>query len=411
MNLTNFYRIEGKDIFETAGEFYKFSEWSKVQKEYFFRRISLSGSEPVMKILDTETGKGKEMVNFSGNGYLNLSKHPKTVAAGIEALKKYGTGSESAPLLGGTFDIHVQLEKKLAELKHCEAAIIHSSGYGSNVGCLRALIKKEDLAVIDQYSHASIADGTLNSTVRIFMHSEMNSLENILRLNMNGKYQTKFICIDGVYSMDGDIAPLPEICALAKKYKAYVYIDDAHAVGVLGKNGKGTTEHYGMEGQVDVVAGTLSKAIGSVGGFVASTKEIIEYLRYYSRAYMFSTAGTPQAAASALAAIDIILNEPHLRERLWNNIRYLKEKLLKLGFNIGTTQTAIFPVIIGDNNKVKEMVKYLDRNNLYVSMVLYPAVPQELSRLRISLTQGHTEQHLDQLLFHLEKKGKDLGII
>jgi glycine C-acetyltransferase len=363
-----------------------------------------------MQVRDAK-GNIKEMTYFSSNGYLNLAKHPKTIAAGVEAVKKYGSGTEAVPLLGGTFDIHEELERKLAEFKSCEAAIIYSSGYGSNLGTLRALLKKDDLAVIDQFAHASIADGAASATCRTFIHNDMNSLENVLKINSKGNYQTKIICVDGVYSMDGDIAPLPEICEIAKKYKAYVFVDDAHATGVIGKNGRGTAEHFNMEGQIDIVAGTLSKGIGSVGGFIASTKELIEWLRYYSRAFMFSTSGTPQTVASAIAALDIIVNEPERREKLWNNIRYLKEKLLHAGFNIGKTETAIFPVIIGDMRKIREMVKYLNANNLYVSMVLYPAVPVELSRLRISLNQAHTFGQIDQLVSCLEKKGKELGII
>jgi glycine C-acetyltransferase len=408
---SDFSRIEGKDIFQTAAEFYKFSEWSKSRKEYLCRRISLGASGPVMEIVDQGSSSPREVISFSSNGYLNLATHPKTIAAGIDAVRKYGSGTESVPLLGGTFDLHSHLEKKLADLKSCEDAIIYSSGYGSNVGTLKALLKKEDLAIIDQFAHASIADGTLNTTCRTFIHNDMNSLENVLRLNRSGKYETRIICIDGVYSMDGDIARLPEICDLAKKYGAYVFIDEAHATGVIGKNGKGTPEHFGLEGKIDIVAGTLSKAVGTVGGFVASNKEMVEYLRFYSRAFMFSTSGTPQATASAIAAVDVIINEPELRQKLWHNINYFKDRLLKLGFNIGHTETAIFPIIIGDNFKVKEMVKYLDNNNLYVNMILYPAIPIELSRLRITLTQGHTEEHLDKLLYHLELKGKELGII
>ena len=410
-NFSEFIRIKGNDIFQTAEEFYKFTQWSKSQQEYFFRRISLGASGPVMEIIDQGSTTPREVISFSSNGYLNLATHPKTISAGVDAVRKYGSGTESVPLLGGTFDLHSQLERKLADLKGCEDAIIYSSGYGSNVGTLKALLKKEDLAVLDQYAHASIADGTLNTTCRTFIHNDMNSLENVLRLNKTGKYDTRIICIDGVYSMDGDIAKLPDICELAKKYGAYVYMDDAHATGVIGENGKGTSEHFGMEGKIDIVAGTLSKAVGTVGGFIASKKELIEYLRFYSRAFMFSTSGTPQATASAIAAVDVIINEPELRERLWHNIKYFKEGLIKLGFNIGQTETAIFPIIIGDNNKVKEMVKYLDKNNLYVNMILYPAIPVELSRLRITVTQGHTEEHIDKLLYHLELKGKELGII
>lgn len=364
-----------------------------------------------MKVLDQCSGRVSQMINFAGNDYLNLTRHPETIRAGIEALQEYGTGAGSAPLLGGTFTIHDKLVKKIARFKSTESAIIHTSGFGNNFGVLRAILSNEDLAVIDQYSHASMVDGTAHCVVRTFRHNDMNSLENIMRINSRKDYQTRIICVDGVYSMDGDIAPLPEILEIARKYNAYVYVDDAHGLGVLGKTGKGTSEHFDLEGKIDIVAGTLSKAVGSVGGFIASTSDLIEYLHYYSRSYMFSTFMAPQAAGSAIAALDIIISESERRKQLWENINYLKENLTNLGFNIGKTQTAIFPVIVGDDYIAKDLAKYLEQNNILVSLVSYPAVPKELSRIRISLSQGHSRDELDALIYHLEYQGKMLGII
>ena len=410
-SLADFYSLEGKDIFQTAREFQNYINWLYQHEYYYPRRISYTGSNPRMDIHDIYTGEKKEMINFSANDYLNLVKHPKTIQSGVDAVKKYGTGAGSVPILAGTLDLHVELEKKLARFKHCEDSIIYTSGFGSNMGTLLAMLKKDDLAVIDQYAHASIADGCIGTTLRTFKHNDMNSLEKIMKINSRMNYKTKIICVDGVYSMDGDIANLPEIVTIARQYNAYVYVDDAHATGVIGENGKGTAEYYHMQGQVDIVAGTLSKALGSTGGFIASNKELVNYLRFYSRPYMFSTAMTPQTAASLMTGLDVIEHEPEIRKRLWNNIYYLKNKLSNLGLDVSRSESAIFPVIMGSNLKVMQMMKYLHKNNIMVSHVSYPAVPVELSRIRISLMQGHTQEDMDYLVYHLEKKGKELGII
>lgn len=350
------------------------------------------------------------MIYFASNDYLNLTKHPKTIEAGINALKKYGSGSGSVPILGGTTDLHIELENKIAEFKGCEASIAYSSGFGSNCGTLLSLLKRNDLAILDMYVHASIVDGCKNTNIEYFLHNDMKHLERILKRSQN-KYNTVLVIVDGVYSMDGDIAPLDQIVNLAKKYNAFVMVDEAHATGVIGKNGKGTPEYFNLEGKVDIVAGTFSKGIGSVGGFIASSKELVEMIRYYSRPYMFSTAITPQASASIIAALDIIQNDKKLRAELWDNIFYLKEKLLNLGFNLGKSETAIFPIIIGDDQKTKAVCRYLHKNGVYVNLVLYPAVPKELSRIRISVMANHTKNQLDRLVYLLEKIGKELEII
>lgn len=410
LNFSKIEEIEEGNIFERAKIAYDYLKYEYDKENLFTRRISLTGSSPEVEILDIYTNKKKKMIYFASNDYLNLTKHPKTIEAGISAIKKYGSGSGSVPILGGTTDLHIELENKIAKFKGCEASIAYSSGFGSNCGTLLSLLKKNDLAILDMYVHASIVDGCKNTNVEYFLHNDMKHLEKILKRSQN-KYNTVLVIVDGVYSMDGDIAPLDKIVELAKKYGALVMVDEAHATGVIGKNGKGTPEYFNLEGQIDIVAGTFSKGIGSVGGFIASSKELVEMIRYYSRPYMFSTAITPQASASIIAALDIIQEDKELRNKLWDNIIYLKEKLLNLGFNLGNSQTAIFPIIIGDDEKTKAVCRYLHKNGVYVNLVLYPAVPKELSRIRISVMANHTKDHLDRLVNLLEKIGKELEII
>ena len=409
-NFADFYDMEGMDIKERAAYFYDYLLDMNKKHHSQYRRVSLTGSGPVMKILDPYSGKEREMIYMASNDYLNLTKHPRTIQAGIEALKKYGTGAGSVPLLGGTLDIHIELEKRTAEFKGCESAIIYTNGFGSNCGTVAALLREKDVAVLDMLVHASIIDGCKNTNVEFFRHNNMDSLEKVLKKCQN-KYNTKLVIVDGVYSMDGDISKLDQIVDLAHHYGAYVMVDEAHATGVIGKNGRGTPEHFGIEGKVDIVAGTFSKALGVVGGFVASSKEIIEYLRYYSRTYMFSTAQTPQTAASLIEAMNVIESEPELRQQLWNNTRYFKKHLTEMGFNIGNSETAIFPVIIGNDFKVREICREMHEAGIYVNPVQYPAVSKKLSRIRMSLMCNHTKQHLDRVLDVLEYLGKKYEII
>lgn len=409
-SLADFFDIENADIMERANIFWDYSAHTSDLKHHYYRRISLDGSNPVMTIKDRYTGKSREMIYLASNDYLNLTKHPRVISAGIRGIEKYGAGAGSVPLLGGTLDIHIELEKKIAQFKGCENAILYSSGYGANSGTLLGLLRDKDIAILDRLVHASIIDGCKGTNVKYFRHNDLKSLEQILVRNKN-KYRTKLIIVDGVYSMDGDISPLDKIIELAHANGAYVMVDDAHATGVIGRNGHGTSEYYNIEGKVDIVFGTFSKAIGTVGGFVAANKELVELLYYYSRAYMFSAAPTPQVVSSALEALDVIDSEPALREKLWNNITYFKKNLLDLGFNIGNSQTVIFPIIIGDDYKTKEACRMLHERGIYANLVLYPAVPKRLSRLRISLMATHTKEHLDKALEALEEVGKKLEII
>ena len=408
-SLADFFDVDA-DITGRAKMFGEYLKDIREKRHLQYRRISMDGSGPVMKVVDHYTGKIKEMVYLASNDYLNLTKHPRTIAAGRKALEKYGSGAGSVPLLGGTLDIHIELEKKIAKFKGCEDSIIYTSGFGSNCGSLLSILQEKDIAILDTYVHASIIDGCKSTNIRFFRHNDMNSLERVLQ-RVKDKYRTKLIAVDGVYSMDGDIAPLDRIAELAKTHGAYVMVDEAHATGVIGDTGRGTPQHHKIEGKVDIVAGTLSKALGGVGGFIAANSELVELLRYYSRPYIFSTAMTPQVAGSLLAAIDVIEEEPEHKERLWENIRYFKSNLTALGFDLGNSETAIFPIIIGNDLKVKEICRRLHELDIYANPVMYPAVPKRLSRIRMSLMSAHTKEHLDKALDALETAGREYGVI
>ncbi len=409
MSLADFAHVADRDIMQRAALFREYREDFFNRRHLQYKRVALDGSAPVRRVIDPYTGEIREMIYLAGNDYLNLTQHPRVVAAGKEALEKYGAGAGSVPLLGGTLDIHIELEKKLARFKCCQSVIIYTSGFGSNAGTLLALLQKEDVAVLDMYVHASIIDGCQNTNVKFFRHNDMDSLEKTLK-RVKDSYRTKLVAVDGVYSMDGDIAKLDEIVEMAKHYGAYVMVDEAHATGVIGKNGRGTPEHCNVEGKVDIVAGTLSKALGGVGGFIASNEDLVALLHFYSRSYMFSTAMTPQAAGSLIAALDVIETEPDIRARLWDNINYFRENLLALGFDLGNAETAIFPIIIGDGYKVREVCRYLHERNIYVNPVLFPAVPKRATRIRMSLMANHTKEQLDTVLNALEDADKLFGI-
>ncbi len=410
ISLRDFFDIDGCDIMQRAKKFSEHLNHVKEIKHHYYKRVSTTGSSPIMTVCDRYSGLKKEMIYLASNDYLNLTRHPRTIAAGVKALEKYGTGAGSVPLLGGTFDIHIELEKKIAKFKSCDNAILYTSGYNANCGSLLALLGEKDIAILDKLVHASIIDGCKNTNVKFFKHNNLKSLEQILERSKK-QYRTKIIIVDGVYSMDGDISPLDKIVELAKIYGAYVMVDEAHATGVIGKNGKGSLEHFGLEGKVDIVSGTFSKGMGCVGGFVAANEELIELLYFYSRSYMFSTAPTPQVVGSLIESLNVIESEPELLRNLWQNINYFKENLLRLGFNIGNSETAIFPIIIGDDYKTQEACKLLHERGIYVNLVLYPAVQMRASRLRLSLMSTHTKEHLDKVLEALEEIGKKLDLV
>ncbi|MGE5559944.1 MAG: aminotransferase class I/II-fold pyridoxal phosphate-dependent enzyme [Chloroflexota bacterium] len=411
-SLADFKEYPHRDIFAKAQRFQQFISDAHRRGHDLYRRTLLGGNEHRVTMLDPYTGEVRDMVMMASNNYLGLTTHPKVVAAGRAANDKYGAGAGSVPLLAGTLDIHRQLEQRLAKFKGCEDAIIFTSGYSSNVGCVSGLVGQGDVAINDRINHASIVDGCRLSggETKWFRHNDMKSLNRTLR-DCDKAYNGKLVIVDGVFSMDGDIAPLPQIVELAKQYGARVMIDEAHASGVIGEHGRGTPEHWHMEGQVDIVAGTLSKGLGGVGGFVASSKQVIDYLRFYARSYMFSTAMTPAITASLIAAIDVIENEPELRERLWANIRYMMTNLRAMGFDLGNAETAIIPIIIADDLKVKEMAASIHKRGVFVNPVFYPAVAKRKARIRLSLMATHTQEDLDQTLAAIEAAAKEHGVL
>lgn len=409
-SLADFFNVPDTDIMGRAKAFGEYRKDVLDKRHLQYRRVSIDGSGPVMKVRDHYTGKIKEMVYLASNDYLNLTKHPRTIAAGREALERYGSGAGSVPLLGGTLEVHIELEKKIAKFKGCEDSITYTSGFGCNCGTLLSILQEEDIAILDMLVHASIIDGCKSTNTKFFKHNNMDSLEKVL-IRVKDKYRTKLVIVDGVYSMDGDIAPLDRIVELAKAYGAYVMVDEAHATGVIGKTGRGTPQHHNIEGKVDIVSGTLSKALGGVGGFTAASGELVELMRYYSRPYIFSTAMTPQVAGSLIAALDVIEEEPEHRKKLWENINYFRSNLIALGYDLGNSETAIFPIIVGDDLKIREMCRRLHEMDIYVNPVMYPAVPKRLSRIRMSIMSAHTREHLDKALEALETVGKEYQVI
>lgn len=377
---------------------------------YLYRRELLSGCKPLSTVADNLTGEFRQMINLGSNDYLNLSQHPRVLNAAIASIRAYGIGSGSAPLFSGTMRIHRQLEQQLAALKGCDDAITFTSGYAANSGTISALLRKNDVAIYDRYCHASLFDGSVAGNRLIYSHNDMKSLEFVLRKAEN-RFVNKLIILDGVYSMDGDIAKLDEIVELAHHYGAWVMVDDAHATGVIGKTGKGTMEHFNLEGKVDIVSGTLSKTLGGIGGYIAGSDKLVNLVKNTARSFIFSSSGPVMAAAAALESIKIIQEEPELRTKLWENIHYLRSNLISLGFDLGNSETAILPLVLGDDYKVKEMALRLDKAGIFVNSVPYPAVPRRLSRVRISVTAGLSREDLDRVIVEISRIGKDLSII
>ena len=394
-------------VFEKASRFlYKRVVPLKTNDLYFYLRTLESPSASKI-IVD-----GKELIMLGSNNYLGLTVHPKVKEAAIKATEKYGSGAGSVRLLGGTLKIHNQLEEKLAQFKGAEAAIVYSAGYTANLATVSSLVSGEnDIAIVDEKDHASIIDGCrlVNANMRVFSHNNMEDLERKLQAITNEN--NKIIIVDGVFSMDGDICDLKNIYHLAKKYDAKIMIDEAHASGVLGRTGAGTPEHFGLEGRIDVVMGTLSKALGGIGGFVAGSKTLIDYLKHSARAFVFSSALPPSVCASTMAAIDVIQNEPEWLFRLHENERYFRNGLKQLGFNTGLSCTPIVPVILGDEVKTYQMTKLLHELGVYVSPVATPAVKRRSSRIRASVMATHTREDLEKALDAFKKVGRILSII
>jgi len=353
------------------------------------------------------TLNGKRVINLSSNNYLGFANHPRLKEKAIEAINHYGVGAGAVRTIVGNMDIHEQLDQKIAQFKKEEAALVFQSGFMCNVGVIQAVTDKGDLIISDALNHASIIDGVKLSKAdkAIYKHSDMADLERILKEKRH-LYNQVLIITDGVFSMDGDIAKLPEIVRLAKQYKALTYVDDAHGSGVLGESGRGTVDHFHLHGQVDFIIGTLSKAIGVVGGYVAGSLAMKQYLLHRGRPLLFSTSLMPSAAAAIIEAFTMLEESTSYTEKLWDNSRYLKAKLKEKGFDIGHSETPITPVMIGDESKTMAFSKALLQHGVYVSGIVFPTVPKGYGRIRIMVSALHEKKDLDQavdILYHTAK--------
>lgn len=367
---------------------------------------------PISSAQDTEVQmNGRKVLMLGSNSYLGLSNHPEMKKAVNEAVNKYGSGCTGSRFLNGTLDIHLELEERLAALVKKEAAVLYSTGFQVNLGVISALVGKGDYVITDKEDHASIVDGCLlcfGEFLR-FPHNDMAGLES--KLKGCQPDCGKLVVVDGVFSMSGDIAALPEIVRLSEKHGAVVMVDDAHALGVLGENGGGTVEHFGLHDRVHLIMGTFSKSFASLGGFIASDEETIQYLKHNSRALIFSASMSPANTAAVLCALKIMAREPERRERLWKNTAAIREGLSELGFDIGLSKTPIVPVLVGDPLKSFRMCKRLDEEGVFVNPVVPPAVPPSQALIRISLMATHTESQIAFALEKMEKVGKELGVI
>lgn len=391
------------DIFEKCYRFTTAKEIMDADIYPYFRTIE-SAQDPQVIV------GGKKMIMIGSNNYLGLTNHPKVKEAAIEALRKYGSGCAGSRFLNGTLDIHVDLETKLARFMRKQAALVFSTGFQTNLGVISALAGKDDVVFIDKMDHASIIDGCRLSfsEVKKYRHNDMEDLERLLQqYNEKGK----LIITDGVFSMEGDIVNLPEVVKLAKKYGARVMVDDAHGIGVLGKAGRGTAEHFDSEDAVDLIMGTYSKSLASIGGFIAASEEVIHYIKHIARPLIFSASPPPASVASVSAAIDIIEEEPERRERLWHNTDKMLNGFKALGFDTGQSKTPIIPLIVGDDQKAFTMARMLHDKGIFANVAVSPAVPNGRALIRTSYMATHTDEQLDRVLKAFEEVGKALGII
>ncbi|MDR2802396.1 MAG: aminotransferase class I/II-fold pyridoxal phosphate-dependent enzyme [Prevotellaceae bacterium] len=380
------------------------------------QKVQAAGVYPFFRTIESEQDtevliNGKKVLMFGSNSYLGLTSHPKVKEAAIAAVKKYGTGCAGSRYLNGTLDIHVELETKLAEFVGKDGALVYSTGFQSNLGAIPTVTNRNDYILLDDLDHASIIEGARLSFAKTlkFRHNDMESLEKVLQ--RCAPEALKLIVVDGIFSMEGDIANLPDIVRLSKQYNANLMVDDAHSFGVIGEQGRGVASHFGLTDDVDIIMGTFSKSLASIGGFLAADKDTINVLKHTSRSLIFSASATPSATASALAALEIIKTEPQHMEQLWKNTNYCLSAFRSLGFDIAHSCTPIIPIMIRNNDKTFLMTKLLLEDGIFVNPVPHPAVPNDSTLIRFSLMATHTQQQIEFAIDKIEKTARRLGII
>ena len=378
---------------------------------YFHLRVLEDMQNPVC------TYDGKKVINLASNNYLGLTSHPKLIEAALEATRKYGVGSGAVRTIAGTMRIHMELEEKIAQFKNVEACVVFQSGFSANAGTVSSILGKDDFILSDELNHASIIDGARLSRakIKVFRHKDAVHCEELLR-ELQNEPGLKLIITDGVFSMDGDIGPVDKLAALAERYGAIMMVDDAHASGVLGRNGRGSVDHFGCHGRVDVQVGTLSKAIGSLGGYVCGSRDLIDYLYHRARPFLFSTSHPPSVAATCIAAFDLLETEPERIDRLWENTRYFKTELGRSGFDIGgihtpASETPITPIIVGDGRVTMDFSKALFEAGVMATGIAFPTVPEGKARIRTIMTSEHTRDQIDQALETIETVGRKVGVL
>jgi len=397
--------VERVDIFDKCHGAETRADAARAANVYPYYRVIATPQDPVV-IHD-----GQELVMLGSNNYLGLTNHPGVKEAAATGLAMYGTGCAGSRLLNGTLDIHVQLEERLAEFLHREAVLTFSTGFQVNLGVLSCLLGRHDIAFLDSLDHACIIDGCRLGFGRSYKyrHNDVRDLEKKL---MNAPAEKgKIIVVDGVFSMEGDVAPLVEIAELKNRFGARMMVDDAHGLGVFGENGRGTPEHFGVEDEVDLLMGTFSKSLAAIGGFIAGSPEVIDYVKHEARSEIFSAAPPPASVAAAIKAVEIIEREPERRKQLWENTTYMKREFKKLGFDTGDSASPIIPLVVGEDMTAFKMTMRLQEEGVFANPVVSPAVPPGCSMIRTSYMATHTRQHLDQALTAIEKVGRELNII
>jgi glycine C-acetyltransferase len=382
-------------------------ELDSLKQQNLYRRLRiLEGEQKAHTTFDE-----RSVVNLSSNNYLGLTTHPRLRARALEALEAYGVGSGSVRTIAGTMAIHMELERRLAEFKKVEAVVVFQSGFTANAGTVSAILTKDDVVISDELNHASIIDGCRLSraTIKVFPHKDVDAARRIIK-DLPAS-QRRLLITDGVFSMDGDLGPLPALCELAEETGCIMMVDDAHASGVFGANGRGTVDHFGVHGRVDVQVGTLSKAIGALGGYVAGSRNLIEFLYHRARPFLFSTSHPPAVAAACIAALDVLMEEPEIMERLWDNTRFFKAGLAQRGFDTGLSESPITPVIAGDSATANRLSDRLFDEGVFAQAIGYPTVPRDKARVRTIVTATHTREDLQYALDAFAKVGRELGLV